>query len=486
MKPKIPVTVLTGFLGSGKTTLLNRILSEDHGLRVAVIENEFGEIGIDQDLVINADEEIFELNNGCICCNVRGDLIRILAELTDRINDFDLVILETTGMADPAPVAQTFLVQEDIQENYELDGVITLIDAKHVTAHLDKQTDEVLAQIAFADRIIINKVDLVSEAEKRILQTRLSSMNSMAGFYEATMANAPITDLLNIGGFNLERAMDIEPNFLEPEYPFESASLWQLPRGDYKLKMKEKGGNNHANQHGHYHHHDHHHNDAHDMSVVVTQCTSGSDLEQLAERVFVEFSSQPEVLERGQSLLSFDTHYKLNLEDRDSYTVDLSLPKDQWIALFSDISPYEIELEIISNSDEKQVPTAIKAFKSEHSHDNQVSSCSIQLPGAFDLVKLNLWLEKFLMENGPDLYRIKGVFAVDGQDYRFLFQGVHMIFSSQRGAEWGDHEPYNRLVLIGRNLDNAAILDSLEQCMSPKGTNRPSSSYQEAAVQRTR
>ena len=177
MTPKIPVTVLTGFLGSGKTTLLNRILSEEHGLRIAVIENEFGEIGIDQDLVINADEEVFEMNNGCICCNVRGDLIRILGELADRRDQFDRVILETTGMADPGPVAQTFLVQEDVQEFYELDGVITLVDGKHIGQHLDDETDEVLAQVAFADRIIINKGDLTSEEEKLALKNRLQSMN---------------------------------------------------------------------------------------------------------------------------------------------------------------------------------------------------------------------------------------------------------------------------------------------------------------------
>ena len=160
---KIPVTVLTGFLGSGKTTLLNRILSEEHGLRIAVIENEFGEIGIDQDLVINADEEILEMNNGCICCTVRGDLIRILGELAKRKDKFDRVILETTGMADPGPVAQTFFVDQDIIDQYELDGIITLVDSKHVNAHLDDGTDEVMSQLAFADRIILNKADLVTE-----------------------------------------------------------------------------------------------------------------------------------------------------------------------------------------------------------------------------------------------------------------------------------------------------------------------------------
>jgi len=178
MPNKIPVTVLTGFLGSGKTTLLNRILSEEHGLRIAVIENEFGEIGIDQDLVINADEEVFEMNNGCICCTVRGDLIRILGELAERKDKFDRVILETTGMADPGPVAQTFFVDQDVHEQYELDGIITLVDAKHVNTHLDENTDEVMAQIAFADRIILNKADLVADDEMQSLKKALARNQS--------------------------------------------------------------------------------------------------------------------------------------------------------------------------------------------------------------------------------------------------------------------------------------------------------------------
>ena len=153
MSGKVPVTILTGFLGSGKTTLLNRILSESHGLRIAVIENEFGEIGIDQDMVINADEEVFEMNNGCICCTVRGDLIRILNNLARRRDKFDRIVLETTGLADPGPVAQTFFVDDDIRDEFALEGIVTLVDAKHVEQHFD-DSDEVVAQIAFADMIV--------------------------------------------------------------------------------------------------------------------------------------------------------------------------------------------------------------------------------------------------------------------------------------------------------------------------------------------
>lgn len=470
MAPKIPVTVLTGFLGSGKTTLLNRILSEDHGLRIAIIENEFGEIGIDQDLVINADEEVFEMNNGCICCNVRGDLIRILAELSDRISEFDLVILETTGMADPGPVAQTFLVQEDIQENYQLDGIITLVDAKHVNKHLDEETDEVLAQVAFADRIIVNKIDLVSEDEKEAVKKRLQTMNSMAGIYEATMANAPIAELLDIGGFNVQRAVDIKPNFLEPEYPFEKGGIWQLPAGDYLLKMSEghdhDAGHDHHNHEGHDHDH-HHHGDESGMSIVMAAVNEGAkDLSSLAEKVFVEFSAEAEILSHGESLASAGRHYQLSLEGRCEYEFSFSITNDQSVAFFTGHAPEGLGLKIVGQEDATGFsPVSEQNFHGEHSHDSKVSSVSVELPGLFDGAQLNAWLDEFLQENGEDVYRMKGVVGIEGQDCKFVFQGVHMIFSGQAAGEWGDETPFNRLVFIGKNLDEAYIQTSLGNCL---------------------
>ena len=237
MPTKIPVTVLTGFLGSGKTTLLNRILSEQHGIRIAVIENEFGEVGIDQDLVINADEEIFEMNNGCICCTVRGDLIRILGELAKRKDKFDRVILETTGMADPGPVAQTFFVDQAIREQYALDGIITLVDGKHVLQHLEQETDEVMAQIAFADRVVLNKIDLIEQTEIQQLSEHIHAINPELNLYCSTMGDVPIAELLNIGGFDLERVMTMKPSFLEPEYPFEWGGIWRLTSGKYHFDL---------------------------------------------------------------------------------------------------------------------------------------------------------------------------------------------------------------------------------------------------------
>ena len=479
MTRKIPVTVLTGFLGSGKTTLLNRILSEDHGMRIAVIENEFGEIGIDQDLVINADEEVFEMNNGCICCNVRGDLIRILGEMASRLEDFDRVILETTGMADPAPVAQTFLVQEDIQDFYQLDGIVTLVDGKHVDQHLDDETDEVLAQVAFADRIIINKIDLITEEEKRGVKRRLQSMNSMAGFYEATMADAPVAELLDIGGFNVERAVDIKPTFLEPEYPFVWAGLWDLPAGNYRLQLAEVH-NHHDHDQGHDHQHDHHdhqHDKATTSIVMVNPGeASGKDqdtlptLAELAESVFVSFSADAQDLAAGQVMTEANHHYRLNISDEHAHSeqsdIALSLDNAQTIALFTGHTPGDRPLALLAADGSVHAPKAHHDFHGTHSHDSKVSSTSVELPGKFDGAQLNAWLEEFLQENGPDVYRLKGVVGIAGQDYRFVFQGVHMIFGSEAVGEWGDETPINRLVFIGKNLDEPYIRKSLENCLA--------------------
>ncbi|WP_407363621.1 GTP-binding protein (plasmid) [Pseudomonas luteola] len=232
---RVPVTVLTGFLGSGKTTLLNYILSKHHGMRIAVIENEFGEIGIDDALVVNADEEVFEMNNGCICCTVRGDLIRILGNLMNRRDKFDHILVETTGMADPGPVAQTFFVDDEIRAQLQLDGIITVVDAHHVWLHLE-DSSEVREQIAFADVILLNKTDLVEPARLDELETRIRKMNSLARIHRTVNAKVDIPTVMNVGGFDLERVLDQRPDFLQKEYPFEWAGIWHLPAGITELR----------------------------------------------------------------------------------------------------------------------------------------------------------------------------------------------------------------------------------------------------------
>jgi G3E family GTPase len=233
-----PVTVLTGYLGAGKTTLLNRILTEDHGRRYAVIVNEFGEIGIDNDLIVDADEEVFEMNNGCVCCTVRGDLIRILSGLMKRKGGFDAIIVETTGLADPGPVAQTFFVDEDVRARTRLDSVTTVVDAKHVLLRI-ADSKEAREQIAFADQIVLNKTDLVSEAELTAVESRLRRLNPLAPIHRAQRSNVPLDAILGRGGFDLDRIIEVEPQFLHPAHG--------------------EAGHVHDEHCGHDHHdHDHH------------------------------------------------------------------------------------------------------------------------------------------------------------------------------------------------------------------------------------
>jgi G3E family GTPase len=216
MADLIPVTVLTGYLGAGKTTLLNRILSENHGKKYAVIINEFGELGVDNDLVVDSDEEVFEMNNGCICCTVRGDLIRIVGGLMKRAQKFDGIIVETTGLANPAPVAQTFFVDEDVKAKTRLDAIVTVVDALNFLSRLE-DAPEAADQVAFADVIVLNKLDLVAPARLAEVEARIRSINRYAVIHHATRGDVPIDKLLGLNAFDLSRVLESVPDFLEED-----------------------------------------------------------------------------------------------------------------------------------------------------------------------------------------------------------------------------------------------------------------------------
>ena len=443
---KVPVTILTGFLGSGKTTLLNRILSEQHGKRIAVIENEFGEVGIDQALVINAEEEIFEMANGCICCTVRGDLIRVLGNLMKRRDKFDYVVVETTGLADPGPVAQTFFMDDEISSEFSLDGIITLVDTFHINQQLGR-SDESTEQIAFADVIVLNKTDLVKDTELDKLEARLREMNKMAKFIRSEMANVPINSVLDKSAFNLDQALIRRPTFLEPEYPFEWTGIYPTKSGKYKIIMSEGPDPS--------------------MSLVVElgQNTDDLSLRNGAERCVRLYAEDAETIEPGE-LIPKGKHVNLNLESSGQKEFNIEIEKDTKIGLFAQHTAEEFNMKLIEVDNNDEVPVEIeRTWVAQHEHDDEVGSFSIEKDGDLDEKKLQAWISKLLREKGVDIFRMKGFLSIAGESNRFVFQGVHMIFSGKPDRPWGSLPRRNQLVFIGRNLDEKEMRKGFEDCL---------------------
>ncbi|MBX3628515.1 MAG: GTP-binding protein [Nitrosomonas sp.] len=445
MTTKIPVTVLTGFLGSGKTTLLNRILSENHGKRIAVIENEYGEIGVDNDLVIGAEEEIFEMNNGCICCTVRGDLIRILGNLMKRRDRFDYIIIETTGMADPGPVAQTFFTDDEIKNALYLDGIVTLVDAKHVVEHFN-DSDEVKQQIAFADVILLNKTDLVSSSALDALEARIHTMNAVARIFRTQDANIAMNHILDLGGFDLDRALAVDPQFLEPEYPFEWSGCYPLEAGAYALVL-DSGPDPAMN-----------------IWISALSDTSAGSMHTAINTAVLAFSSNKLIMQSGNTLYPDNLLYQLQL-----YAPPLLFPieikKSGVYALFTEHHPDEFSAYLKNSDGNRLHPVTSHEYKPDHEHDDEVISIGITTPGELDLDRFQVWLRELLSTKGPDIFRMKGILNFREMPERYIFQGVHMLFDGRPDRPWGNEPRKNTLIFIGRNLDRNELNTGFSACL---------------------
>ena len=446
VETRVPVTVLTGFLGAGKTTLLNRVLTENHGKKIAVIENEFGEIGIDNDLVIGAEEEIFEMNNGCICCTVRGDLIRILGHLMKRRDKFDYIMVETTGMADPGPVAQTFYVDDDMQEKLMLDAIVTVVDAKHIWEHID-DSDEAKEQVAFADVILLNKIDLVAPEDLDRLEARIKSMNKMAKICRTRDAVVEMDNILNVGGFNLDRALEIDPKFMEPEYPFEWSGIYELNTGTYEWVMGDGP------------------DPAMGAALLPLADNGLAAKEATLMDAVLTFSEDEQAVNAGETLhLGKGKHNQLVLNGKGETVFNFVIQRPGHYMLFTEHHPDEFDAHLCG-TDAVLAPLETREYKPDHEHDEEVTSVGITIPGDFHLERLNEWLGQLLRVHGLDIFRMKGVLSVRGWNERFVFQGVHMLFDGRPDRPWGNEKRQNKMVFIGRNLDRAALEEGFRACL---------------------
>lgn len=441
---RTPVTVLTGFLGAGKTTLLNRILTEHHGKRIAVIENEFGEIGIDHELVVQTEEEVFEMNNGCICCTVRGDLIRILGRLMRRKHPFDHIVIETTGMADPGPVAQTFFMDEEMKEKLRLDAIVTLVDAKHVAQRLTDSA-ECEAQIAFADVVLLNKADLVSAAELNRIEAEIRRRNRLARIHRTVQGAIDLDRILGIRAFDLHAKSQVVPDVLVEELPFEWAGLYELAAGEYTLSLAPGP----------------------DPAMDVVLAGPGLDTAEAfaawKRRGIVLFSQTPLHPADG-TLTAGERLYRLPVEEGGHVMLRIAEPGTY--ALFTQHLPEEFGL-ALHRGDEPVAPAVEHRYASPHEHDETVTSVGLNIAGDLDPDRFECWIVTLLRRKGVDIFRMKGVLSLRDDPKRFVFQGVHMLFDGQPGRPW---EPQarrgNQLVFIGRDLNRAELAAGLMACLA--------------------
>jgi G3E family GTPase len=467
----IPVTVLTSFLGAGKTTLLNRILSENHGKKLAVIENEFGEVGVDNQLVIQSEEELFEMNNGCICCSVRGDLIRVLGRLLKRKDRLDGILIETTGLANPAPVAQTFFTDDEMKNAFKLDAIVTVVDAKHVVQHLEKD-DESVKQIAFADVILLNKTDLVAPAELDALEQRIRRMNAVAKIHRTRNCDVPLDRVLDVGGFNLSRATELDPKFLETEYPFEWAGAYALPAGTHELVIGHCD-HDHDHDHEHDHEHDHsddgrehhhHHGNPNELDIVVMPVKSldEDDIAAARDAAALVFSDWESKTKDGDTIAPGGTLHRLLLSEGNG-RYQLKIAEPGFYLVFEQCGHDPLHIHVCG---EVAKPGWQQDFHAAHEHNESVTSVGISEPGDLDGKRLNDWIGTLLRVKGGDIYRMKGVLAVKGSNKRLVFQGVHMLFDAKFDREWDGSPRTNTLVFIGKNLDRAALTEAFKSCLA--------------------
>ena len=448
----IPVTVLTGFLGSGKTTFLNDILRTQHGQRIAVIVNEFGEISIDQELVVGVDDAIFEINNGCLCCTVRGDLLWMLNNLKQRSDKLDRVVIETTGLAHPGPVAQTFFTIEEVQSEFALDGVVTLIDAKHIDHQL--ATSEVAQQqVIFGDALLLNKVGLVSPPHLEAIENRLQRLNPAARIVRYEPGQTAPEALLHIGGFDVGGALARSPHFLAPEYPFDWGAWFELESGAYTLNLDLAS------------------EPRVDVMLLPVSAVPGCNaLDSAADQAFRQFASQPVVLIPGDRLHPGAARWQLRLDRPGAKTFTVSIAKAGAYAMFLQGRPDTLTSTSLlrASRGESIAPVTEQHFhlSEGHHHDEAIQSVHVVVDEPLNFDRIDRCLQELSLDYGDRLLRMKGVLHIAGRRERFVFHGVHGMFDGRPDRLWRrDEQLQSRLVFIGQGLSRRRIEEGIRCCV---------------------
>lgn len=413
---KTPVTIVTGFLGAGKTTLVNYILTEQNDWKICVVENEFGEVSIDDSLVganMSSKEDIIMMENGCVCCSVRGDLVRTFGMLCSRRKNFDAIIIETTGLADPAPILFTFNSNALLQDNYRIDSIVCLVDSKHVGLHLDEvkpdgDINEAENQIAFSDRIILNKLDLVTEEELEDIYDRIRSINSFAHIIRTTRSRAPLDQLLGLNSFSLERVVEVDPTIMDEEDHEEA--------DDHGHVHDEHCTHDHDHVHTDSCNHDDHH--SHDHDHDHSNCTDSTH----------------------DHNHSHEHHHE---HDTTNTTTDVA-------------------------------PSSIEPKRKKKKHNlSLVSSVGYTVDGLLDIPKFNQFMSELLQRDAKNLFRTKGVLAFSGQGTtKYVFQGVHeQINFGPCDDPWKDDEKrISKLVFIGKGLNCELMKENILNCTENPST----------------
>ncbi len=399
-----------------------------------------------------------------------------------RKDRLDGILIETTGLADPGPVAQTFFTDNEMKAAFRLDSIVTDVDAKHVLLllHLDS-SPEVKKQIGFADVIILNKTDLVSPADLDALDARIGKMNSAAKIHRAQNADVPLTAVLNVGGFQLSRATELDPRFLEPTYPFEWAGVYALPAGAHQLIIghaeDEYGGHDHGHgkhfhdadahgDHGHDHAEHHHHHGADgtlDIVVMPIKSLAEADLTAARDAAVLIFSDWKNKVAPGDVITPGGTLQRLQIGEHAHAHFGLTLAAPGYYMVFEACGHHPLHIEVMG---ETAKPGWQQDYDHTHSHDDDVTSVGITTPGDLDGKKPNDWIGLLLKEKGGDIYRCKGVLTVKGAPNRLVFQGVHMLFDAKFDRPWGTDPRQNTLVFIGKNLDRAALTEGFKACLA--------------------